>query len=146
VTGAPRLAGGRVTLRPGTREDVAILHDILSDPSVTRWWGEPESPEFISTCLRGESEERLLVIEVDAAVAGGIQYVEEREPMYRHAGIDLFLSRRGFRAVGIMRPYERGMDGVFHDGPLMDLLAENIGERYYRRAPDSWPSPQGRSA
>ena len=30
--------------------------------------------------------------------------------------------RVGFRRVGIMRAYERGPDGVWHDGLLMDLL------------------------
>ena len=28
----------------------------------------------------------------------------------------------GFRPVGVMRQYERGGDGNFHDGLLMDLL------------------------
>jgi aminoglycoside 6'-N-acetyltransferase len=28
----------------------------------------------------------------------------------------------GFRPVGIMRQYERGLDGTWHDGLLMDLL------------------------
>jgi aminoglycoside 6'-N-acetyltransferase len=32
-----------------------------------------------------------LTIVVDGAVAGMIQYVEELEPKYRHAGVDLFL-------------------------------------------------------
>ena len=32
----------------------------------------------------------------------------------------------GFRPVGIMRRYERGLDGTFHDGLLMDLLAEEL--------------------
>jgi aminoglycoside 6'-N-acetyltransferase len=32
----------------------------------------------------------------------------------------------GFRPVGIMRSYERGPDGTFHDGLLMDLLAEDL--------------------
>jgi aminoglycoside 6'-N-acetyltransferase len=30
--------------------------------------------------------------------------------------------RVGFRRVGVMRAYERGPDGVWHDGLLMDLL------------------------
>jgi aminoglycoside 6'-N-acetyltransferase len=124
-----------------------------------------------SASLRGESGEHLLVIEVGGAVAGGIQYAEENEPNYRHAGIDIYLSSRhqrrglgaeavrllarfliderhhhrltidpaagntraircyesvGFRPVGIMREYERGPDGVFHDGLLMDLLAADL--------------------
>jgi aminoglycoside 6'-N-acetyltransferase len=32
----------------------------------------------------------------------------------------------GFRPVGIMRAYERGADGVFHDNLLMDLLAADL--------------------
>jgi aminoglycoside 6'-N-acetyltransferase len=32
----------------------------------------------------------------------------------------------GFRPVGIMRQYERGPDGTFHDGLLMDLLADDL--------------------
>ena len=32
----------------------------------------------------------------------------------------------GFRRVGIMRSYERGPDGTFHDGLLMDLLADDL--------------------
>jgi aminoglycoside 6'-N-acetyltransferase len=32
----------------------------------------------------------------------------------------------GFRPVGIMRRYERGPDGTWHDGLLMDLLAEEL--------------------
>jgi aminoglycoside 6'-N-acetyltransferase len=35
-------------------------------------------------------------------------------------------SKVGFRAVGIMRNYERGSDGTWHDGLLMDLLAEEL--------------------
>jgi mannose-6-phosphate isomerase-like protein (cupin superfamily) len=30
----------------------------------------------------------------------------------------------GFRPVGVMRRYERGPDGTFHDGLLMELLAD----------------------
>ncbi|MCP3816990.1 GNAT family N-acetyltransferase [Streptomyces sp. A3M-1-3] len=32
----------------------------------------------------------------------------------------------GFRPVGIMRSYERGADGTWHDGLLMDLLADEL--------------------
>lgn len=167
----PLLVGNRVTLRPGIHEDTEILHAIMSEPSVMQWWGQPEPEETIAAHLRGEDGEFLLVIEVDHAVAGGIQYYEESDPMYRHAGIDIYLSdshqgrgigreaiallvrflidqRRhhrliidpaaantraikcyqsvGFRPVGIMRQYERGLDGVYHDGLLMDLLAGDI--------------------
>lgn len=32
----------------------------------------------------------------------------------------------GFRPVGIMRDYERGPDGTWHDGLLMDMLAGEL--------------------
>jgi aminoglycoside 6'-N-acetyltransferase len=34
--------------------------------------------------------------------------------------------RVGFRPVGVMRRYERGPDGRWHDGLLMDLLPEDL--------------------
>jgi aminoglycoside 6'-N-acetyltransferase len=34
--------------------------------------------------------------------------------------------RVGFRPVGVMRRYERGPDGTWHDGLLMDLLADEL--------------------
>jgi aminoglycoside 6'-N-acetyltransferase len=159
-----------VTLRPGILEEVPVLRQILAEPSVAHWWGDPESGEAISENLLGKGDAILLVIEVDGTVAGGIQYTEVSDPMYRSAGIDIYLSGRwqgrglgadalallvrfllherqhhrlvidpaaaneraircyqsvGFRPVGIMRQYERGPDGVFHDGLLMDLVASD---------------------
>ena len=32
----------------------------------------------------------------------------------------------GFRPVGVLRRYERGLDGTWHDGLLMDLLADEL--------------------
>jgi aminoglycoside 6'-N-acetyltransferase len=32
----------------------------------------------------------------------------------------------GFRRVGVLRRYERGADGVWHDGLLMELLADEL--------------------
>jgi len=34
--------------------------------------------------------------------------------------------RIGFKPVGVMRAYERGPDGTWHDGLLMDLLAGEL--------------------
>lgn len=35
-------------------------------------------------------------------------------------------SKVGFRPVGVMRSYERGADGTWHDGLLMDLLENEL--------------------
>jgi aminoglycoside 6'-N-acetyltransferase len=38
----------------------------------------------------------------------------------------------GFRPVGVLRRYERGPDGQWHDGLLMDLLADELRPRSAR--------------
>jgi aminoglycoside 6'-N-acetyltransferase len=165
------LAGRMVTLRPGRPGDAEALHAILAEPSVSRWWGEPDPAEELAAALRSDGPTVLLVVEIGGEVAGGIQYDEEDDPQYRHAGIDIYLSGRfqgqgagaeavallagflfarrghhrltidpavtnepaircytkvGFRPVGVMRAYERGADGRFHDGLLMDMLAAEL--------------------
>jgi aminoglycoside 6'-N-acetyltransferase len=167
----PTLYGPRVTIRPGSPDDVPRLLAVLAEESVARWWGKPESAERIVANLNGHGSSVLLVVEFDAQLAGGIQFHEELDPMYRSADIDIFLgqgcqghgagpeavsllarflferrghhritidpaaaNRRaircyekvGFRAVGVMRQYERGDNGQFHDGLLMDLLRDEL--------------------
>lgn len=167
----PTLVGERVTVRPGRAGDVDALLAIRADPSVARWWGAPDPRDGTDAELRGASDVALLVIEVASEVAGGIQYHEELDPMYRHAGIDIYLGARwqgrglgaeairlvarflferrghhrliidpaaanaraiaayanvGFRPVGVMRAYERGADGRWRDGLLMDLLRDEL--------------------
>lgn len=151
-------------LRPAGDDDVATLTHIRSEPEIMRWWGRFEPEELARDFVGAEN---CFVVEVAGEVVGGIQYEEETEPMYRHAGIDLFLAqshqgkglgpealrllarylfeerghhrltidpavenaaavkayeRVGFRRVGVMRQYELGLDGTWHDGLLMDML------------------------
>jgi aminoglycoside 6'-N-acetyltransferase len=163
------LQGKRVLLRPGRPDDVHRLYQIRNEPGVLRWWGSVDIEEEI----REEfiDSDNAFVIEADGEVVGAIQYHEENEPMYRHAGMDIYLTtsrhgeglgtealrvlagylfeerghhrltidpaadntaairayeKVGFRRVGIMRKYERGPDGVWHDGLLMDMLEEEF--------------------
>jgi aminoglycoside 6'-N-acetyltransferase len=48
------------------------------------------------------------------------------DPAADNAAAIACYSRVGFKPVGIMRRYERSADGVWHDGLLMDLLAEEF--------------------
>jgi len=43
-----------------------------------------------------------------------------------HAAIRAY-EKVGFRRVGVMRRYERGPDGTWHDGVLMELLSKEMG-------------------
>lgn len=154
------LRGPRLVLRDATPEDEGRLREILATPQVKRWWGPIDDP--------GD----MLAITFEGEVVGAIQYDEVDDPMYRSAGIDIFLDpawhgrglgqeavrtlarwliderghhrltidpaaanetairayeKVGFRRVGIMRAYERDpATGAFHDGLLLDLLAEEL--------------------
>ena len=48
------------------------------------------------------------------------------DPAAENAAAIRCYGKVGFRPVGIMRKYERGSDGTWHDGLLMDLLAEEL--------------------
>ena len=155
-------------LRPLEAADAPELRRILQTPEVWRWWGDVEpDPAFP---LSDDDESVRLVIEVDGAVAGLVQFWEETDPKYRHASIDLFVDpalhgrgvgteavrqvvevlvrerdhhrmvidpaadnaaaircyeKVGFRPVGVLRKYERDVDGRgWHDGLLMELVVE----------------------
>ena len=59
----PVLVGRRVRLRPGRPGDAAQLHAILAEPSVSRWWGDPDPVTVIEEDLRGGDSSMLLVVE-----------------------------------------------------------------------------------
>jgi aminoglycoside 6'-N-acetyltransferase len=164
------IEGELVRLRPLVESDRAALIEVLRDPSVVEVW-DTRGAEVSADELLADDEVTVFAIEVDGEFAGSIQYAEDDEPDYRHAGIDIFMSSQfqgrglgtdavrtlaryllevrghhrltidpatsnarairtyekvGFRPVGVMRRYERGVDQTFHDGLLMDLLAGEL--------------------
>ena len=151
-------------------DDVERVVEIQAEEAVARWWGAPEESELRAKA-EGRDEAQAFVIESEGELVGLIQFHEENEPDFRHAGIDVFLAERaqgrglgpdalrtlvrylveerghrrltidpaagnavairafesvGFRAVGVMREYWRSPDGVWCDGLLMDLLADEL--------------------
>ncbi len=76
-----------LALRPVAEDHVGDLRWIHERPGVVRWWGEP-ADDF----PWDEPESTRLTIIVDGEVGGMIQYWEEDDPQYRHAGIDLFIN------------------------------------------------------
>ena len=165
------LRGPRVVLRPLRPEDVQVLAAIAAEPAVARWWGDvPEAD--LRAKAGGEDDVSAFAVEVEGTVVGMLQVHEEPDPVYRHAGIDMFLAgpvqgrglgrealslavdhlieerghhritidpaadnqraiccyeAAGFRRVGVMHAYERGPDGTFHDGVLMELVRVSPG-------------------
>jgi len=52
----------------------------------------------------------------------------EIDPAVGNAAAIRCYTKVGFRPVGVMRRAERGNDGTWHDGLLMDLLADELTE------------------
>jgi aminoglycoside 6'-N-acetyltransferase len=48
------------------------------------------------------------------------------DPAAHNARAIAAYSKVGFRPVGLMRRYEGDLDGSWHDGLLMDLLADEL--------------------
>jgi aminoglycoside 6'-N-acetyltransferase len=164
------LRGERVVLRPATPDDLDALLRVLQAPEVACWWGDYDR-ERAAADLLDDPESHTFAVIVDGAVEGLVQYYEEEDPQYRHAGIDVSLHpsvigrglgadtvrtmvrylveerghhrlvidpaasneraiacyrRVGFKPVGVMRQYEQAPDGTWHDGLLMDLLADEL--------------------
>ena len=128
-TGRPLLVGDLVTVRPGSADHVDLLVAIVSEASVRSWWGEPESHTEIEAKLLRPDDTVLLVLEVDGEVAGGIEYHEVDDPMYRHAGIDIYLGTRhqdagrGTEAVALLVRFL--IDGRGHHRVTIDLALAN---------------------
>jgi aminoglycoside 6'-N-acetyltransferase len=81
------LRGDRVVLRPLAEADVARVVELGRDPDVARWWRGIDDPYVREKVTDGVT----FAILDDGEVAGMIQYHEEDDEEYRHAGMDLFL-------------------------------------------------------
>ena len=166
-----RLQGEKVVLRPLADADLPRMAEIQAQPSVAVRWGAPDEADLRAK-QDGSEGVVAYAIELDGDPVGLIEYYEEKDPIYRSAGIDIFLAEEvhgrglgtdavrtlarylvherghhrltidpaadnlpairayekvGFKPVGVMRQYERLPGGDWHDGLLMDLLAEELG-------------------
>jgi aminoglycoside 6'-N-acetyltransferase len=154
--GFPTLLRGRkVVLRPLRAEDVERVAEIQAEPGVARWWGLPDEAE-LRRQAEGRSEEKAFAIETEGKIVGLIQYVEENEPDFRRAGIDVFLAERaqgrglGTDAVRTLARYlieERGHHRLTID-PAADNAAaigayEKVGFRPVGVMREYWRSPDG---
>jgi aminoglycoside 6'-N-acetyltransferase len=91
------IKGDRIALRIATHDDVDALVAIRAMPEVWARWRGDDLAKDVTDAI--DSDELVsLVIEDDAGrIIGNIQWYEEDDPEYRHAGIDIFVepSRAG---------------------------------------------------
>jgi aminoglycoside 6'-N-acetyltransferase len=123
-----------LVLRPVAEGDEAELRRIHETPEVARWWDLPDK-EF----PWDEPESTRFTIEVDGKIAGLIQFSEELEYKYRHAGIDLFvdpaLHGRGHGAEAVERVVRLLIDERGHHRITIDPATENVAAiRAYEKA------------
>ena len=152
----PTLLRGRiVVLRLLRGDDVERVAEIQAEPGVARWWGPPDEAE-LRRQAEGRDEEKAFAIEREGELVGLIQYHEENEPDFRHAGIDIFLAERvqgrglGTDAVRTLARYlieERGHHRLTID-PAADNVAairtyEKVGFRTVGVMREYWRSPDG---
>ncbi len=114
-----------MNLRPLAEGDEAELRRIHATPEVVRWWDLPDE-----SFPWDEPESTRLTIVLDGVVAGLIQYSEEHEPKYRHAGIDLFLDPalhgRGYGSEAVRRVVSLLIDARGHHRITIDPATENV--------------------
>ena len=80
------MRGPRVRLEPLAPRHHRRLEELRREPGVTRWWQEPRD-DF----LADEANVHKYAVLLSEDVIGFVQWYEEPDPMYRHAGVDLFL-------------------------------------------------------
>jgi aminoglycoside 6'-N-acetyltransferase len=84
------LRGERVVLRPLRAEDAPRLAELAADPEVARWWPGLDEAELVEKAA-GKPDQGFFTVRHDGETIGLVQYWEESDPDYRHAGIDLFI-------------------------------------------------------
>src|SRR5829696_6263695 len=97
----------------GEEDEPTYRHANMDIFLTTSWHGQGLGAEAIRLLARHLFEERghhRLTIDPAADNTTAIRAYE----------------KAGFRKVGIMRSYERGPDGTWHDGLLMDMLRDEL--------------------
>jgi aminoglycoside 6'-N-acetyltransferase len=123
------LRGRAVILRRPLPADAPALAAILAEPGVAAWWGAVDLARVRAELMEGDAETEPFVIEHDGEVVGYIQVAEERDPEFRHAGIDLFLRAdaqgRGLGPDAIRTLAAHLIDDRGHHRLTIDPAADN---------------------
>ena len=133
------LRGDLVVLRPLAEADAERIVELGADPEVARWW-PGLTPEHVGEKARGKDEGvTVFAVVADGEVAGMIQYHEETEPDYRHAGIDIFLGTpyhgRGLGTDAVRTLARHLLDDRGHHRLTIDPAADNARAiRVYEKA------------
>ncbi|MET8278117.1 GNAT family protein [Micromonospora sp. NPDC005174] len=125
------------SIQADLNDDDLALYAIEHDGRVIgaiQWHSEPD-PDYrhasLDVFLAPESRGAGLGVDAIRTLARHLidEYGHHRftiDPAAANSAAIRAYAKVGFRPVGIMRRYERGEDGRWHDALLMDLLAEDL--------------------
>lgn len=146
------LRGERVLLRPLREDDLPALVEIGREPEVARWWRDVDEVRLREKLAEG----RAFSIVHDDEVVGLVQWWENDDAEFRHAGIDLFLTTRlhgrglGSDAVRVVARWlveARGHHRITIDPALENARAirayERVGFRRVGVLRRYWLGPDG---
>jgi aminoglycoside 6'-N-acetyltransferase len=119
------------------REDTTFVIEVDGEAVGAVQYGEVEDPMYRSASIdlylttprhgQGLGSEAVRVL--------ARHLIEERghrrltiDPAADNAAAIRAYEKVGFRPVGLMRSYEQGPDGTFHDGLLMEMLVDELLE------------------
>jgi aminoglycoside 6'-N-acetyltransferase len=149
------LTGQLVGLRPLVAADGPALRAILATPEVARWWDPDEDPEWP---FEPDSHSQRFAVRERGSddVVGLVQYWEETDPQYRHAGVDIILHPRvhgrGLGSDAVRTMVRHLLEDLGHHRVTIDPAAANAAAircyekvgfrrvgvlRRYERSPDS---------
>ncbi len=123
-----------VSLRALAAGDEAELERIHGTPEVAAFWDLPQEG-----FPWDEPDATRLTIEVDGQIAGLIQFVEELDPKYRSASIDVFvdpaLHGRGIATEAVRRVVRQIFEERGHHRVTIDPATANVAAiRVYEKA------------
>jgi aminoglycoside 6'-N-acetyltransferase len=119
----------------GEDDDVQFVVEVDGEVAGLVQYGEETDPEYrhasIDILLAARFHRRGLGTETVAVLAAYLIDVRGHhritiDPAAANTAAIRAYTKAGFRPVGLLRRYERGEDGQWHDGLLMDLLADEL--------------------
>lgn len=154
---AETLRGEFVFLRRAAVADAPRLAEIIALPSVAEWWGGHDPANIVDEVIAPGDDTVAYAIEVAGQVVGLVQYWEEHDHEYRHAGIDIFLDPawhgRGLGADAVRTVARHLFADRGHHRVVIDPAADNhrairsyqrVGFRSVGVMRRYWRDPQGR--
>lgn len=120
-------------------DDDVTAYVILLDDDIVGWiqWGSEEEPDYRHAHMdiyvdpavhgRGVGTDAVRTLARHLFVDHGYHRLEI-DPAADNAPAVRCYTKVGFKPVGITRQSERGSDGTWHDGLLMDMLAAELTE------------------